>query len=165
MDRCGAIAVGLLSTAQTPREPAHPLIEKQPNFMNSDIVTSCVLIIGNEILSGRTQDTNLSHIANTLGAWGIRVTEAQVIPDVEEVIIDRVNTARANFDYVFTTGGIGPTHDDITAHCMARAFARVGFSIRPAPSGTRAINRRDLITSFGASCVAWWLRITASISG
>ena len=97
---------------------------KTLHLMNSKIVTSCVLIIGNEILSGRTQDTNLSHIANTLGAWGIRVTQAQVIPDVEEIIIEKVNSARARFDYVFTTGGIGPTHDDITAACIARAFHR-----------------------------------------
>ena len=85
-------------------------------------VTACVLIIGNEILSGRTQDVNLNHIATTLGEWGIRVTEARVIPDVEDVIVDTVNEVRARFDYVFTTGGIGPTHDDITAACIARAF-------------------------------------------
>lgn len=86
------------------------------------IVKACVLIIGNEILSGRTQDSNLNHIAKTLGEWGIRVTEARVIPDVAETIIDAVNEARGRFDYVFTTGGIGPTHDDITAECIAAAF-------------------------------------------
>ena len=90
--------------------------------MNSAIVTACVLIIGNEILSGRTQDVNLNHIARTLGDWGIQVREARVIPDVETAIVAAVNEARANYDYVFTTGGIGPTHDDITADCIARAF-------------------------------------------
>ena len=85
-------------------------------------ITACVLIIGNEILSGRTQDINLNHIALTLGEWGIQVREARVIPDVHETIVEAVNTCRKQFDYVFTTGGIGPTHDDITAECIARAF-------------------------------------------
>jgi molybdenum cofactor synthesis domain-containing protein len=87
-------------------------------------VSACVLIIGNEILSGRTQDTNLKHIAEQLNERGIRVTEARVIPDVESVIVAAVRDARARFDYVFTTGGIGPTHDDITAESIARAFNR-----------------------------------------
>ncbi len=90
--------------------------------MSNSIVTACVLIIGNEILSGRTQDTNLRHIAVHLNEWGIRVREARVIPDVEQTIIDTVRSARVGFDYVFTTGGIGPTHDDITAACIAKAF-------------------------------------------
>jgi molybdenum cofactor synthesis domain-containing protein len=91
-------------------------------MLSGTVVTACVLIIGNEILSGRTQDTNLSHIASQLNDWGVRVMEARVIPDVEHVIVDSVNEARVMFDYVFTTGGIGPTHDDITADCIARAF-------------------------------------------
>lgn len=91
-------------------------------MQSSKTVTACVLIIGNEILSGRTQDLNLSYIAQTLGEQGISVTEARVIPDVHEVIIDAVRYARSNFDYVLTTGGIGPTHDDITAECIASAF-------------------------------------------
>ena len=86
-------------------------------------VTACVLIIGNEILSGRTQDTNLNHLAKTLGDWGIQVREARVIPDIEGEIIEAVNVMRQKFDYVFTTGGIGPTHDDITAASIAKAFA------------------------------------------
>ncbi|MBT7333078.1 MAG: competence/damage-inducible protein A [Gammaproteobacteria bacterium] len=85
-------------------------------------VTACILIIGNEILSGRTQDINLNHIATTLGEWGIAVREARVIPDVAQVIIDAIKSTRSQFDYIFTTGGIGPTHDDITAECVARAF-------------------------------------------
>jgi molybdenum cofactor synthesis domain-containing protein len=91
--------------------------------MSERIVSAGVIIIGNEILSGRTQDTNLRDLAVTLGGWGIRVTEARVIPDVESVIVAVVNELRARHDYVFTTGGIGPTHDDITAECIAKAFA------------------------------------------
>ena len=85
-------------------------------------VTACVLIIGNEILSGRTQDTNLNHMAATLGDWGIQVWEARVIPDIETEIVSAVNEMRRKYDYVFTTGGIGPTHDDITAASIAKAF-------------------------------------------
>lgn len=85
-------------------------------------VTACVLIIGNEILSGRTQDANLAFLAQGLGEVGIRLREARVIPDDEAIIVGAVNEARARFDYVFTTGGIGPTHDDITAASIARAF-------------------------------------------
>ena len=88
----------------------------------SQSVHAAVLIIGNEILSGRTQDINLNHLALTLGSWGIQVREARVIPDVEATIVEQVNECRQRFDYVFTTGGIGPTHDDITAVCIARAF-------------------------------------------
>jgi len=84
--------------------------------------TAAVLIIGNEILSGRTQDANLAYIAKKMGEWGIRLREARVIPDIEATIIDTVNELRAGFDYVFTTGGIGPTHDDITAESIAKAF-------------------------------------------
>ena len=90
--------------------------------MAERIVTAGVLVIGNEILSGRTQDVNLSHIAIVLGERGVRVREARVVPDVEDVIVAAVNDARERFDYVFTTGGIGPTHDDITAECIAKAF-------------------------------------------
>jgi len=90
--------------------------------MDSEAVTACVLIIGNEILSGRTQDINLQHIALTLGEWGIQVRESRVVPDIEAEIVSSLNAARAKYDYVFTTGGIGPTHDDITAECIAKAF-------------------------------------------
>ncbi|MEE4361273.1 MAG: molybdopterin-binding protein [Pseudomonadales bacterium] len=90
--------------------------------MSDSAVTACVLIIGNEILSGRTQDANLSFIARTLNEHGIQVREARTIPDVEAVIVETLNAVRSRFDYVFTTGGIGPTHDDITADCVARAF-------------------------------------------
>jgi molybdenum cofactor synthesis domain-containing protein len=84
--------------------------------------TACLLIIGNEVLSGRTQDANLKYIATRLGELGIPLREARVIPDVAEVIVRTVNEVRARFDHVFTTGGIGPTHDDITSECVAAAF-------------------------------------------
>lgn len=85
-------------------------------------VTGCLLIIGNEILSGRTQDINLAYLAKSLNDLGVRMVHARVIPDVEDIIIDTVNECRQQYDNVFTTGGIGPTHDDITAECIAKAF-------------------------------------------
>lgn len=85
-------------------------------------VSAAVILIGNEILSGRTQDKNLAYLARELNAVGIQVREARVIPDIEAVIVATVNTLRSAYDYVFTTGGIGPTHDDITAAAVAKAF-------------------------------------------
>ena len=85
-------------------------------------VTAAVLIIGNEILSGRTQDTNLAYLAKKLNEYGIQIREARVVPDVEADIVAALNALRSRYDYVFTTGGIGPTHDDITADCVAAAF-------------------------------------------
>ena len=85
-------------------------------------VNAAILIIGNEILSGRTQDTNTSTLALWLNSIGVKVREVKVIPDVEEKIISSVNLLRNLYDYVFTTGGIGPTHDDITAQSIAKAF-------------------------------------------
>lgn len=85
-------------------------------------VTAAVLIIGNEILSGRTQDVNLGFLARELGQLGIRVREARVVPDVEAEIVAAVNHCRHRYDLVFTTGGIGPTHDDITSPSVAKAF-------------------------------------------
>lgn len=84
--------------------------------------TACLIIIGNEVLSGRTQDKNLSWIAKELNDTGVKLAEARIIPDIEQVIIDTVNTCRKAHTYVFTTGGIGPTHDDITSACIAKAF-------------------------------------------
>lgn len=84
--------------------------------------TACLIIIGNEILSGRTQDKNLSWLARQLNDAGVRLKEVRVIPDDEEAIIATVNACRKRFTYVFTTGGIGPTHDDITSASMAKAF-------------------------------------------
>lgn len=84
--------------------------------------TAAVLVIGNEILSGRTQDTNLNVLAKSLIGIGIRLCEARVVPDIEAEIIAALNALRARYTYVFTTGGIGPTHDDITAESIAKAF-------------------------------------------
>lgn len=85
-------------------------------------VKAALIIIGDEILSGRTHDANLNHLAKWLGNLGIILDEVRVIPDVANRIQDTVNECRAAFDYVFTTGGIGPTHDDITAANVAAAF-------------------------------------------
>ena len=85
-------------------------------------INAAVLIIGNEILSGRTQDTNTSTIALWLNSIGIKVSEVRTIPDVKETIINTVNFLRKENNYVFTTGGIGPTHDDITAESISKAF-------------------------------------------
>jgi molybdenum cofactor synthesis domain-containing protein len=85
-------------------------------------VTAAVLLIGDEILSGRTKDRNLGYIAEYLAKIGVDVREARVVPDVEDEIVAGVNALRARYDYLITTGGIGPTHDDITADAVGRAF-------------------------------------------
>jgi len=91
--------------------------------MNKNIqVNAAIIIIGNEILSGRTQDVNLSTIALWLNSLGVKVQEVRVIPDVEGVIVKTINVVRKKNNYVFTTGGIGPTHDDITAKSISKAF-------------------------------------------
>ncbi len=86
-------------------------------------VNAAILIIGNEILSGRTQDKNIAFISNWLNAnCGITVSEVRIIPDVEKIIVKNIRSLSKQFNYVFTTGGIGPTHDDITAQSIAKAF-------------------------------------------
>ena len=90
--------------------------------MNDKIYTAAIIIIGDEILSGRTQDKNTVWLAERLNDLGVRLQEVRVIPDVKDTIIATVNLLRAEHDYVFTTGGIGPTHDDITAMSIAEAF-------------------------------------------
>ncbi|MCW5645646.1 MAG: competence/damage-inducible protein A [Sphingopyxis sp.] len=94
------------------------------------IWTAAVLVIGDEILSGRTQDKNVSQIATWLDAQGIRLREVRIVPDVEQEIVDALNAVRARYDYVFTTGGIGPTHDDITVDAVAKALG-VGVIVHP----------------------------------
>ncbi|MGE3623627.1 MAG: competence/damage-inducible protein A [Bdellovibrionales bacterium] len=89
---------------------------------DSENSTAAVLIIGNEILSGRTQDANLHTAAKKLMKVGVRLCEARVVPDIEEEIVKAINELRARYTYVFTTGGIGPTHDDITADSIGKAF-------------------------------------------
>lgn len=102
------------------------------------VYTACVLVIGNEILSGRTKDANLAWLAERLNEAGIRLREARVIPDVEDAIVRAINEVRARYDYVFTTGGIGPTHDDITADCVAKAF---GVELVEDPEAIRRLLR------------------------
>tara|TARA_Y100000590_G_scaffold467615_1_gene647109 strand:+ start:1416 stop:2165 length:750 start_codon:yes stop_codon:yes gene_type:complete len=91
-------------------------------------VNAAILIIGNEILSGRTQDTNTSTLAIWLNSIGVKVNEVRVVPDIEDKIINTLNILRKENDYVFTTGGIGPTHDDITAQSVSKAF-KINYEI------------------------------------
>ena len=93
-------------------------------------VNAAIIIIGNEILSGRTIDANTSTLAIWLNSLGVNLNEVRVIPDVEKKIVYTINELRKKFDYVFTTGGIGPTHDDITANSISKAFG-VKYSIHP----------------------------------
>jgi molybdenum cofactor synthesis domain-containing protein len=101
--------------------------------------TAAILVIGDEILSGRTQDTNTSYIARFLGALGIDLREARVVPDVEKEIVDALNALRARYTYVFTTGGIGPTHDDITFESVAAAF---GVAVHYHPEAMAMMEKR-----------------------
>jgi molybdenum cofactor synthesis domain-containing protein len=102
--------------------------KKKPRWdadaMTKTSYTAAIIVIGNEILSGRTKDLNLGWLGEQLNLRGIRVKEARFIADDEAAIIDTVNDLRTKHSYVFTTGGIGPTHDDITASCIAKAFER-----------------------------------------
>lgn len=99
------------------------------------IWTAGIAIIGDEILSGRTQDKNIAQIATWLNVQGIRLREVRVVPDVEDEIVAAVNALRARYDYIFTTGGIGPTHDDITVDAIAKALG-VGVVIHPEARAT-----------------------------
>ena len=85
-------------------------------------LNAAIIIIGNEILSGRTQDVNVMNISNWLNGLGVKLEEVRVIPDVQQTIIKTINEVRKKFKYVFTTGGIGPTHDDITSKSVAKTF-------------------------------------------
>lgn len=100
--------------------------------------TACLLVIGNEVLSGRTQDANIKFLATRLGEIGIPLREVRVIPDIRETIIATLNEVRTKFDHVFTTGGIGPTHDDITSECVAGAF---GVPWEPHPEAWSRLER------------------------
>ena len=88
----------------------------------AEIVTAAMLVIGDEILSGRTKDRNIGHLADIMTAIGVDLSEVRIVPDVEDEIVAAVNALRPRYDYVFTSGGIGPTHDDITADSIAKAF-------------------------------------------
>ena len=104
-----------------------------------DTVTAAVLVIGDEILSGRTKDRNIGAIADFLSALGIDLREVRVVPDVEEEIIAAIDALRRRYTYLFTTGGIGPTHDDITADSIAKAF---GVGIAEHPEAIRLLLER-----------------------
>ena len=97
---------------------------------NSDVVTAAILVIGDEILSGRTKDRNIGYIAEHCTTIGIQVKEVRVVSDDEGEIVTAVRALSGRYTYVFTTGGIGPTHDDITADCIAKAFG-VGIDHHP----------------------------------
>jgi molybdenum cofactor synthesis domain-containing protein len=109
---------------------------------------ACLLVIGNEVLSGRTQDVNVKFLATKLGEIGIPLREVRIIPDVAETIVATVNEARARFDQVFTTGGIGPTHDDITSECVAAAF---GVPWEPHPEAWARLERHYKPGEFNAA--------------
>jgi len=98
--------------------------------MSDKIYRAAMLVIGDEILSGRTQDVNVNWLARWLSAKGVRLSEVRIVPDDEAFIVAGLNSLRHEYDYVFTTGGIGPTHDDITAECVAKAF-RVPLDTHP----------------------------------
>jgi molybdenum cofactor synthesis domain-containing protein len=109
----------------------------------ASLVTAAVLVIGDEILSGRTKDKNIGYIAEYLTALGVDLKEARVVSDDETEIVAAVNALRARYTYVFTTGGIGPTHDDITAECVAKAF---GVSIDYDPRAIAIMQERVMKT-------------------
>jgi len=107
-----------------------PHEETKPMSDQTETITAAILVIGDEILSGRTKDKNIGYIADHLTAIGIDLREVRIVPDVEAEIVAALNAVRARYTYVFTTGGIGPTHDDITADCVAKAFG-VGIDVDP----------------------------------
>jgi len=102
-------------------------------------LTAALILIGNELLSGRTRDANLAYLGKGLEAVGIRIREVRVVPDEEDAIVEAVNALRGRHDHVFTTGGIGPTHDDITAASVAQAF---GVPLHRHPEALRRLQRQ-----------------------
>jgi molybdenum cofactor synthesis domain-containing protein len=129
----------------------------------TETVTAAILVIGDEILSGRTKDKNIGTIADFLTAAGIDLREVRIVPDEAAMIVEAVNALRARYTYLFTTGGIGPTHDDITADCVAQAFG-VGIDIderaramlleRHKPEDLNAARLRMARIPFGADLIA-----------
>ena len=132
------------------------------SFREDNDPTAAVLLIGDEILSGRTQDTNLATIAKFLSVYGIEVRETRIVPDLDAEIIAALNALRARYTYVFTTGGIGPTHDDITTDAVGRAFgvavdyhpeALALLEPRYKPGEFNAMRRRMARIPVGASLI------------
>jgi len=113
------------------------------NKTEGGIVTAAVLVIGDEILSGRTKDKNIGYIAEYLTTLGIDLKEVRVVPDEEPEIVAAVNALRTRYTYLFTTGGIGPTHDDITADCVAKAF---GVALEYHPQALEIMRARVALT-------------------
>jgi molybdenum cofactor synthesis domain-containing protein len=111
-------------------------------------ITAAVLVIGDEILSGRTKDKNIGYIADYLVGLGIDLCEVRIVPDIEAEIIAAVNALRERYTYVFTTGGIGPTHDDITADCIAKAF---GVAIEEDPRAIALMLERYRLEDLNAA--------------
>jgi molybdenum cofactor synthesis domain-containing protein len=109
---------------------------------------ACLVVIGNEVLSGRTRDANIHFLAGRLGEIGLPLREVRIIPDVAATIVGTVNEVRARYDVVFTTGGIGPTHDDITAECIAEAF---GVPWEPHPEAFAKMAARYAPGEFNAA--------------
>src|SRR5579862_3103723 len=124
-------------------EPMSDSLASGVGKTDAGIVTAAVLVIGDEILSGRTKDKNIGYIAEYLTNIGIDLKEVRVVPDEEPEIIAAVNALRARYTYVFTTGGIGPTHDDITAECVAKAF---GVAIDYHPRAVEIMQARVALT-------------------
>jgi molybdenum cofactor synthesis domain-containing protein len=122
---------------------------------STELVTAALLVIGDEILSGRTKDKNIGYIAEYLTAVGIDLMEVRVVGDEEAAIVDALNALRHRYTYVFTTGGIGPTHDDITADCVAKAF---GVSIDVDPRALAIMQER--LKATGAEMNEARLRMT-----
>jgi hypothetical protein len=112
----------LFNAKQRLKVPARHIYFKEYASMTDKQPTASALLIGNELLSGRTQDDNLRYVAVGLAEIGVRLEEARIVPDVESRIVEALDALRARYDYVFTTGGIGPTHDDITVACVAKAL-------------------------------------------
>ena len=106
---------------------------------NESVVTACVIVIGNEVLSGRTPDANVAFLGTALNEVGIRLAEARIVADDRDAIVGAVNACRGAFGYVFTTGGIGPTHDDITSACVAEAF---GVRMERRPEALRLLQQQ-----------------------
>jgi molybdenum cofactor synthesis domain-containing protein len=125
-----------------------------------DLVTAALLVIGDEILSGRTKDKNIGYIAEYLTALGIDLEEVRIVGDEETAIVEAVNRLRKRYSYVFTTGGIGPTHDDITAECVAKAF---GVPIDHDPRAVKIL--KDRLAQTGAEMNEARMRMTRIPTG
>jgi molybdenum cofactor synthesis domain-containing protein len=119
--------------------------QQEKRAMAEGTITAALLVIGDEILSGRTKDKNIGYIAEYLTGLGIDLREVRVVPDVEGEIVGAINALRSRYAYLFTTGGIGPTHDDITADCVAKAFGvAIDVDPRAVEMLLQRIRREDL---------------------